>query len=69
MGLSNDGPFFRSTNAPQCEMHVGNLEDRLLTESPLQNHLKKKKPRRLLPGSGLPSFDFSLNPRDIVPAG
>jgi hypothetical protein len=43
-------------------MQVGNLEGRLLTEFLLQNHPKKKKPRRLLPGSGLPSFDFSLNP-------
>jgi hypothetical protein len=47
-------------------MLVGNLEGRLLIEFLFQNRPKKKKSRCLLPGSGLSSFSFSLNPRDIV---
>jgi hypothetical protein len=47
---------------PNVKMQAGNLEGCLLTGFWLQNHPKKKKPRRLLPASGLPSFDFSANP-------
>jgi hypothetical protein len=42
----------------------GALEGCLSIEFLLQNRPKKKKSRCLLPGSGLSSFSFSLNPRE-----